>query len=113
MGYIEDPNETCSFCAGYTVRRSENRRALADARALWAVRVLDAWEERVRQVPFRTAPDTRVFPPSRGWECAAPCEAAYGKEGYGPTPDAARLAAALAVLPSLDADVRAKLGECP
>jgi hypothetical protein len=35
------------------------------------------------------------------------------RRGNGPTPDAARLAAAQAVLPSLPADVRAELGECP
>ena len=87
--------------------------AHAAAQALWAVNVLDAWEARVRQVPFRTAPDNSVSPPSRGWECCAPCEEGYGKTGYGPTPHAARLAAARSVFLTLSRSEQARLGVCP
>ena len=76
----------------------------ADARALWAVRVLDAWYWRVE-----------------GWEgpTPAPEHCASGwfvylhESHWGSDPDAARLAAAEAVFPELPADVRAKLGERP
>ncbi len=79
----------------------------ADARALWAVRVLDAWESKTRQSPFRTQPDSRVSPPSRGWHCHAPCEAGYPFCRFGLTPDAARLATAIALVaadPSLETE---------
>lgn len=79
----------------------------ADARALWAIRALDAWAE--------TAGDW-----ARGWESCRRPGAFWvtlsdgGKQSFhGPTPDAARHAAALAVYTSLPADVRAELGECP
>jgi hypothetical protein len=71
----------------------------------WSVRVLDA-------VPCCCS----------GWEGPAPApeQARNGtyfvfvmESHWGHDPDAARHAAALAVLPSLPADVRAELGECP
>lgn len=82
---------------------------LDDARALWAVRVLDAWawanNERW---------DMRAYPDDDGEE---PHTATLGfdEDDYhsATTPDAARLAAAEAVFPTLDAATRAKLGECP
>ncbi len=77
----------------------------ADARALWSVRVLDehaAHYNRVTPIaPTRTSRgDYQIW-----WHT--------GKQWFGATPDAARLAAALAVFPTLPADVRAELGECP
>jgi hypothetical protein len=111
MTYIEDPQETCSVCAGYTVRRSDNKRLTTDARALWAVRVLDAW---------RTA-NTRRQHVERSWDEAGTSwevELYFERNGsnqfhHGATPAAARLAAAEAVYPTLPADVRATLGERP
>ncbi len=78
----------------------------------WAVRVLDAEAaDRKRGVPFELHPNSLVpLPPDRAWYVFKPYTTI---SFYGPTPDAARLAAALAVFPSLPADVRAKLGECP
>lgn len=86
------------------------KAAAADARALWAVRVLDAWAESNGgwwQV------DTFLTPGLKGWTCEY--SAPRDKRGVrsGPTPDAARLAAAEAVYPTLPADVRAKLGARP
>ncbi len=45
--------------------------------------------------------------------CRSCCVSTKVRAGAGPTPDAARHAAALAVFGSLDAGTRAKLGECP
>lgn len=99
--------------------RSDARKALvrirerisADARALWSVRVLDAWAMHSGRhwsvSRWRYAADNSeiwlVFSMGGG----------YSALGRGPTPDAARHAAALAVFPSLPADVRSQLGECP
>lgn len=86
-------------------------RLEADARALWAVRVLDAWSEK--------NPDDTLAPRYRGEPFTAPeiqWEAyivTSGEWELFPSPDAARLAAAEAVFPELPADVRAKLGERP
>lgn len=79
----------------------------ADARALWAVRVLDArkrdygdgWDGPLG--PEMSA-DGRWFVFAGGDHCH-----------YGANEDAARHAAALAVFPTLPVDVRAALGECP
>lgn len=71
-----------------------------DLRALWAVRVLDRWAAR-GQVPFSTLPNTGTATRDRGaWESFS-CERMY----FGPTPDAARIAAAEALVaedPTLD-----------
>jgi hypothetical protein len=104
--------------AAAKVLRDTVLKQQADARALWAVRVLDAASTDTRA--FRTRPtgatpgdqfepfitaevlwsDVRGLWLSRGaWE--------------GQSADAARLAAAEAVFPTLDADVRATLGERP
>lgn len=82
----------------------------ADARALWSVRVLDAWADAKSCDPFKTA---RL---GGEWHCTSaygPKTLGIGQRFIGSTPDAARLAAALAVYPTLPADVRAKLGVRP
>lgn len=75
-------------------------------RALWAVRVLDAWRkvDRCRSVRefLDQSEHVHLFEGT-----------AYVRGSYGPAPDAARLAAAEAVFPELPADVRAKLGDRP
>lgn len=83
---------------------ADKRRA--DARALWAVRVLDAcgvaWKNSVpAPIPVYNEPS---------WVVVLPMH--IGAK-YGPTPDAARLAAAQAVFESLPAEVKKGLGECP
>jgi hypothetical protein len=87
---------------------------LADARALWAVRVLDA---KLALMPAETAWET-----NRGGSGAHYVDFTDGMRDtldgpwdgcMGATPDAARLAAAEAVFPTLPADVRAELGERP
>ena len=90
----------------------------SDARALWAVRVLDAWAERKPALAFTTeffgcaatgVPSEDDH--SEDWACVARNSSAL--RYLGSTPDAARLAAADAVFPELPSDVRAKLGERP
>ena len=89
-------------------------RAEADARALWAVRVLDAWAARygARWQGGATTDPVNV------------CSCVLGATGLrlrferervhmAPTPDAARLAAATAVFPELPEAVRAELGARP
>lgn len=92
---------------------AELQQIKADARALWAVRVLDAQA---------LAQDLNAPPRPRRqcglWLVAAPFRTPddYLVEWRifnGATPEAARLAAAQAVFPSLPAHVREKLGECP
>ncbi len=88
----------------------------ADARALWAVRVLDAWQQEnvMRAEPFRCyAPFDMEVDAPLNWLCTANADDGVSRRFLALTPDAARLSAALAVFPSLPADVRAKLGECP
>lgn len=86
----------------------------ADARALWAVRVLDAWAEQAPDYPFMT---TRGEPDeAERWCCwreSADCEGEVQCYFYAPTPDAARIAAATALYPDLPESVRRELGECP
>lgn len=74
----------------------------------WAVRVLDAYADK-RGVQTPALP----IHPSRG--VAGWFECRVGKDKYhaGPSRDAARHAAALAVFQQLPAEVRAQLGECP
>ncbi len=77
----------------------------------WSVRVLDAWA------------DAREAEEVRDWSCADDdcgtwyCDLSGSLDTRcilkGPTPDAARHAAALAVFPTLSAAKRAELGECP
>jgi hypothetical protein len=83
----------------------------ADARALWADAALDAW---------RTANTRRQHVERSKDEAGSVCEVELYFERidskeyhYGPTPRAARLAAARAVWPDLPEPVRRKLGECP
>lgn len=83
------------------------KAARADARALWAVRVLDAWAGEHGEY-------------ARSWEnCRKRGSDWVLLTDGGPymipgtTPDAARLAAAEAVLPILPAEKRACLGEKP
>lgn len=101
-------NLECEFGKDCT---SLTERLRADARALWAVRVLDAWRmANTRRQHVERSKDEA----GRTWEVELYFERLNSKEfHYGLTPDAARHAAALAVLPTLPADVRAKLGECP
>ncbi len=87
--------------------------AEADARALWAVRVLDAWLETLDGT-WRCG--RWAANGEHGWRC----ELLYWKPNKtrsktfkGSDVHAARLAAAEAVFPTLPADVRAKLGEKP
>ncbi len=87
-----------------------------DARALWAVRVLDAWQKAhvMRAEPFRCyAPfDLEVDAPLN-WLCTANADDGVSRRFLALTPDAARFAAAEAVFPTLPADVREELGEKP
>lgn len=72
----------------------------------WAVRVLDAWVARETVRPDQIF---SLFTGVRGgWVCGL-----QGDLFNGPTPDAARHAAALAVFPTLSAEKQAELGECP
>ncbi len=81
---------------------------LEDARALWAVRVLDAFcDAKPREVERRLIAVTTWG--NNSWACQFGMVWVH----YGPTPDAARLAAAEAVFPTLPADVREELGSCP
>jgi hypothetical protein len=89
---------------GATYEATEVIVPIADARARWAVRVLDAWAPEGYAVERKLAANYgelfRVTgaPDSCGWER---------------TRDAARLAAAEAIWGDLPADVRAQLGERP
>lgn len=83
-----------------------NLRALL--RSAWAVRVLDAWAGLRDGRQWRTEWRELTAELSQ-WECFVPGLA----HGTGLTSDAARMAAALAVYPTLPEAVRAELGECP
>lgn len=78
---------------------------LAVIRRDWAVRVLDAWAAENSCDPFKTSPHNGASE----WHCTS----AYENRHYARSPEGARHAAALAVFPTLPADVRAQLGECP
>jgi hypothetical protein len=84
---------------------------LSDACALWAVRVLDAWAADRRRAVCWSCAISRFT----AGEHVVHVDGGIRGESYhyGPTPDAARLAAAQAVYPTLPADVRAELWECP
>ena len=75
-------------------------------RSDWAVRVLDAWAATGKAYTM-TPPDAR-----EPWGVVTDGKPRDGVH-FGKTPDDARHAAALAVFPTLPADVRAELGECP
>jgi hypothetical protein len=83
----------------------------ADARALWAVRVLDAWADAHEHWEWRTH-RFETASPEGSWTCWLGTWTSE-HDYWGNSADAARLAAALAVFPSLPTDVRAKLGERP
>ena len=102
---------TCRVCLGANSGSDSHvpgskHCQLSNARALWAVRVLDA-HARVDWVgSFRTEPESVDGEPV--WLCH------NDDRGFrGHTPDTARIAAAAAVFPTRPADVRAELGECP
>jgi hypothetical protein len=98
-GEREPGSELCSMHKLYAELR-------ADARALWSVRVLDAWALANSCDSFKT----HSYQDGTEWHCVS----AYKYQRFVSTsPDAARHAAALAVLPTLPADVRSQLGECP
>lgn len=83
--------------------------APADARALWAVRVLDAWRKqsnlhRTWKMGCPFYGESCILLDTRGYPDRA-CDAA--------DEDTARLAASDAVWPELPADVRARIGERP
>lgn len=71
---------------------------LAIVRALWDVRVLDAWGQSQSGVP---SPRKLI---NGNWGCL---------DFVGPNPEAARAAAAQAAFPTLSPEARAKLGERP
>ena len=88
----------------------------AMARRDWAVRVLDA---QLGTMPFGCSWDVSnmgdehwtTFRDDQGDTIDGAWDTACERETR--SPDAARLAAAQALVPSLPADVRAELGECP
>jgi hypothetical protein len=82
----------------------------ADARALWSVRVLDAWTDANSCDPFKTQKLG-----GREWFCTSNYpRGAHGLGRFvGSSADAARHAAAQAVYTTLPADARADLGERP
>lgn len=92
--------------------RVDSDALLADARALWAVRVLDAWGrvESCVRVGMNDGPALDCWYVLLEYDSPRRPNL---KRFTGETPDAARLAAADAVFPELPADVRAKLGERP
>ncbi len=107
-----EPGPRCSF-ETHTGPHSFDAKGLADARALWAVRVLDAYADAY-SIPSLGEHRNPPAPVAQGY--APACYFSIrpkGKALIAPTRDAARLAAALAVYPELPADVRAELGECP
>jgi hypothetical protein len=98
-------SSTNTAACGALVRVSEAFALLeADARALWAVRVLDA------QGDWEMHPGPRVH---SELSCVFTGMGTPGACHYGKDAQAARDAAAQAVFPTLHADVRAKLGERP
>lgn len=89
----------------YPKEDAEREQAQADDRALWAVRVLDAW---IKAHSTKTAPVAVPNPADGGWAVFVMGREFQGDDAYG-----ARLAAADAVWPELPADVRARIGERP
>lgn len=69
-------------------------RVEADARSLWAVRVLDRWAELTRSLNWASWPDCGP----NGYGCCVTFIDDTTRDYYGPTPDAARTAAAEALV---------------
>jgi hypothetical protein len=94
----------------YEVARRANELR-ESARALWAVRVLDAWADgdvrRYRVVTWFTERNL--------WRTKIKGSHDAEQIFSGDSPDAARLAAAVTIMATdaLPADVRTALGECP
>lgn len=83
----------------------------------WAVRVLDAHGRSIEASPSQVHPKT-ISGAELDFHICVPMRVSKGtlfewSIFYGANEDAARLAAALAVFPTLPADVRAELGEEP
>lgn len=89
--------------------RAAGDKLAALLRRDWSVRVLDAWRDIRRQTREMRAVDMKRHTVALHFEGRADSIEYY----TGVTEGAARNAAALAVFPTLPADVRAKLGECP
>lgn len=94
-------------------------KSKADARALWALAVLDAQAKRYESstltpayvgVTSKVDGSRLVF-----WRISATGIRALQADCQGmfPTADAARMAAALVIYPDLPEAVRRELGECP
>jgi hypothetical protein len=103
---IFDNDETDPALAARPDARGCVAVSRADVRALWAVRVLDAWASYNSCDPFKTHP----YQGGHEWHCVSAYECRRFKAT---SPGAARFAAAQAVYPTLSAAARAKLGECP
>lgn len=100
MTGLEPQGTPCGTCgSGYG-------KALADARALWSVRVLDAWAASKGRYWSTHARNGSV----RGCTLTAPLVCVDWERA---TDDAARLAAATAILHELPEDVRREIGERP
>jgi hypothetical protein len=86
-----EPRAENTFERMVRLEREREAKLEADARALWAVRVLDAWQVRY--------PDNHAFATyiaAHGdWRCGSH---SYYQSGNGKTPDAARIAAAEALV---------------
>jgi hypothetical protein len=85
-------------CAQYCIYELTERIAKleADARALWAVRVLDRWAERSRFKRYTCSrADTAPYLCQRFWMVGDEKRVA---QHFAPTPDAARIAAAEALV---------------
>lgn len=80
-------------------------KAAADARALWSVRVLDAWADVTETAYVCEVTDGACEVSSMAGKFSA--------LGSGPTPDVARLAAATAIWSELPEAVRREIGERP
>lgn len=89
-----------------TVAGCENCYRSDDARALWAVRVLDAWAAQVNGRVWMVSQHEGPLPT---WCCKLGGLRWFNQD----TADGARFAAAEFVLPELPEDARAKLGERP
>ncbi len=99
--------------SGQAITSEEAEQAMEAVEAMrrrdWAVRVLDAWAESNES----NVPDVRRCEDG-SWNClAVNVIGAFLKDWDGPTPDAARHAAALAIWPTLSAEEQARIGECP
>lgn len=100
-------------CRNIASSRNHRARVIKQVRELlrrdWSVRVLDAWAARYR------LPTPSPFPghPEDEWRAWVVVTVTEEGSFAGPTPDAARLAAAESIWPELPESVRAELGERP